>query len=240
MVYNHHMIKLILVDFDDTLYLSEEACFHLENKIAARLGFSPMSRKSHLANWGQPLNKVISQRIPGIDTDAFMKLFPVVSHEEALKGNFDNIPNKNIETIKKLKAEGYLFVILTPREGREIGHLISTGASVMNTIDGLFYQERYQYKKPDPRIFLLPESVFKVGFNEMVYVSNTLSDVKLCNEAGVHFIASVENKLRKPEDFKSLGAKWIINKFTDLPKQIALLNNALEKEVKLPSHKPII
>ena len=234
------MIKLILVDFDDTLYLSEAACFRLENKIAAKLGFPPMSRKSHLENWGQPLNKVISKRIPGIDTDAFMKLFPVVSHEEALKGNFDNIPEKNIETIKKLKAEGYLVVILTPREGREIGHLISTGAPVMNFIDGLFYQERYRYKKPDPRIFLLPESVFKVGFNEMVYVSNTLSDVTLCDKAGVHFIASVENKMRKPEDFKALGARWIISKFTDLPKQIDTLNKEMEKEAKQPHRKPII
>ncbi len=37
------MIKLILVDFDDTLCLSEKACFHVENEIAAELGFSPMT-----------------------------------------------------------------------------------------------------------------------------------------------------------------------------------------------------
>jgi len=234
------MIKLILVDFDDTLYLSEEACFHLENKIAARLGFSPMTRKAHLANWGQPLKKVISERIPGIDTDAFMKLFPIVSHEEALKGTFDNIPEKNVDVIKQLKAKGYIVVIFTPREGKEIAHLISTNAPVMNIIDGLFYQERYRYQKPDPRVFLLPESVFKIPFNEMVYVSNTLSDVQLCNKAGVHFIASVENKLKKPDDFKKVGAKWILKKFTDLPNVVDELNEALTKEIQQPHHKPVI
>jgi phosphoglycolate phosphatase-like HAD superfamily hydrolase len=223
------MIKLILVDFDDTLCLSEEACFRLENEIAAKLGFSPMTREIHQANWGKPLKDAIVERVPGIDASAFMNLFAEVSKKHIQEGTFDSIPDTNIAVLEELRKKGYKVVIQTSRQHCEVEHLISNTSSLMTVVDGFFYQERSQYKKPDPRVFILPSTSFSAPFSEMVYVGDAFMDVQWCRAAGVHFIASIESGLRTKEDFEKLGAKWFIQKFTELPKKIEELNQDLSE-----------
>lgn len=218
------MIKLVLVDFDDTLCLSEEACFRVENEIAAKLGFPPMTRESHQSNWGKPLKEAVVERIPGIDADAFMDLFPSTTQKHILAGTFDNVSKENLDVLRTLKKKGYKVVILSSRQRCEVEYLISDKSPVMPIIDGFFYQERYKYKKPDPRVFLLPEAVFSLDFSEMVYVGDAFTDVQWCRAAGVHFIASIESGLRKQEDFEKLGVKWFIRKFNELPERIEEIN----------------
>ncbi len=224
------MIKLVLVDFDDTLCLSEEACFNLENEIAEKLGFSPMTRASHQANWGKPLKDAIVERIPGIDGEKFMGLFAEVSKKHIEEGTFDHISEENIEVLRHLRQKGYKVVIQTSRQHCEVEYLLSNRSPLTPVIDGFFYQERSQYKKPDPRVFILPSTSFHVGFQEMVYVGDAFTDVQWCKAAGIHFIASLESGLRTQEDFEKLGATMFIHKFTELPERIEELNTTLAKE----------
>jgi phosphoglycolate phosphatase len=224
------MIELILVDFDDTLCLSEEACFHLENEIAAKLNFPPMIRAVHQSNWGKPLKDAIVERIPGIDPDAFMNLFSEVSRKHVLEGTFDRVSDENLDVLRTLKNKGYKVVIQTSRQHCEVEYLISGESKLMPCIDGFFYQERSKYKKPDPRVFLLPSGMFEIPFSNMVYVGDAFTDVQWCRAAGVHFIASIESGLRTKEDFEKLGAKWFIKKFNELPDRIEELNNNINKE----------
>jgi phosphoglycolate phosphatase len=224
------MIKLILVDFDDTLCLSEEACFHLENEIAARLNFPPMTRALHQSNWGKPLREAIIERIPGIDSSAFMDLFNEVSRKHVLEGTFDRVSEENLDVLRLLKKQGYKVVIQTSRQHCEVEYLISDQSPLMPVIDGFFYQERSKYKKPDPRVFLLPSETFDIPFAEMVYVGDAFTDVQWCRAAGVHFIASIESGLRTKEDFEKLGAKWFIRKFSELPERIEQVNQNITQE----------
>lgn len=46
------MIKAVIFDFDDTICLTEELCFHLENRIAQEMGYKPMTHEAHKKNWG--------------------------------------------------------------------------------------------------------------------------------------------------------------------------------------------
>jgi len=234
------MIKLILVDFDDTLCLSEEACFHLENEIAAKLGFSPMSREIHQANWGKPLKEAIVERIPGINSDAFMGLFAEVSKKHVAEGTFDHISNENLEVLRELRKRGYKVVIQTSRQHCEVEYLISATSPLTPVIDGFFYQERSQYRKPDPRVFILPSTSFGVSFQEMVYVGDAFMDVQWCKAAGIHFIASLESGLRTKEDFKKLGATLFIHSFKELPERIEELNSKLSKEPKGFTSKAVL
>jgi phosphoglycolate phosphatase len=224
------MIKLILVDFDDTLCLSEQACFSLENEIAARLKFPPMTRTSHQANWGKPLKDAIIERIPGIDPDAFMNLFGEVSKKHVMEGKFDHVSDENLNILRALRQKGYKVVIQTSRQHCEVEYLISDQSPLMPVVDGFFYQERSVYKKPDPRVFLLPSQMFDIPFSEMVYVGDAFTDVQWCRAAGVHFIASIESGLRTREDFVKLGATWFIQKFDELPDRIEELNNNICKD----------
>ncbi|MFZ2025047.1 MAG: HAD family hydrolase [Microgenomates group bacterium] len=234
------MIKLILVDFDDTLCLSEEACFHLENEIAEKLGFTPMSRTVHQANWGKPLKDAIVERIPGIDGEKFMGLFAEVSRKYVDQGTFDHISEENLGVLRQLRENGYKVVIQTSRQHCEVEYLVSDRSPLAPVIDGFFYQERSQYKKPDPRVFLLPSTSFHVSFQEMVYVGDAFTDVQWCKAAGIHFIASLESGLRTKEDFEKLGATMFIHKFAELPERIEELDTTLAKEPQAFTSKAIL
>lgn len=224
------MIKLILVDFDDTLCLSEESCFHLENEIAGKLGFPPMTRAAHQADWGQPLRTAITKRIPGIDAEKFMALFPEVSKKRREEGTFDQISDKNLAVLRDLRAKGYKVVIQTPRQQCEVKHLLFEGSPLMSTIDGFFYQERTNCWAPDPHALLLPVRLFNATPQETVYVGESFLDVEWCKAAGIHFIASIESGRRSKEDFAKVGATMVINTFGELPKSIEELNAQLAKE----------
>jgi phosphoglycolate phosphatase len=234
------MIKLILVDFDDTLCLSEEACFQLENEIASMLHFPPMTRAVHQSNWGKPLKDAIVERIPGIDPDAFMNLFSTVSRKHVLEGTFDHVSEENLDVLRQLRKKGYKVVIQTSRQHCEVEYLISDESKLMPVIDGFFYQERSKYKKPDPRVFLLPSDMFDIPFSEMVYVGDAFTDVQWCRAAGVHFIASIESGLRTQEDFEKLGARWFIRRFSELPERIEELNKNITQEPKGFTSKSIL
>lgn len=65
------MIEAVVIDLDDTLCLTEAACFEMENEVLERMGRLPMPREVHLETWGRPLFEAISDRAPGIDVEAF-------------------------------------------------------------------------------------------------------------------------------------------------------------------------
>ncbi|HZJ18384.1 MAG TPA: hypothetical protein VFD45_02065 [Patescibacteria group bacterium] len=44
------MIELIILDFDDTLCLTEKSSYELENLIAQKIGFPPITRETHIKN----------------------------------------------------------------------------------------------------------------------------------------------------------------------------------------------
>jgi phosphoglycolate phosphatase len=224
------MIKLILVDFDDTLCLSEAACFGVENEIAQKMNFPPMTRAAHQSNWGKPLKDAIIERIPGINADKFMNMFSQVAQKHIQEGTFDHVSEENLNVLRNLRSKGYKVVIQTSRQHVEVEYLISDQSPLMPIIDGFFYQERSTYKKPDPRVFLLPSDTFDIPFSEMVYVGDAFTDVQWCKAAGVHFIASIESGLRTKADFEKLGAKWFIERFTDLPERIEELNKNIQAE----------
>ena len=48
------MIEALIIDVDDTLCLTEAACFDMENETLMAMGRAPMSREVHINTWGQP------------------------------------------------------------------------------------------------------------------------------------------------------------------------------------------
>src|SRR5690606_1006951 len=77
-------IKTVILDFDDTMYLSEEACFFLENEVLRRMGREPQTRDVHLATWGMQVEAAMHQRSPGIDIADFWKTMNM-THAEFVK-----------------------------------------------------------------------------------------------------------------------------------------------------------
>lgn len=118
------MFKLVVVDFDDTLCLTEKATFKLENYIASKMGFAPMKHKTHLQTWGMPVKEAIVKRFPGIDIDLFAKNFEKYFKEFIERGDIDVISDLNLKTLDRIRNRGIKTAILTSRTYIEIKHFL--------------------------------------------------------------------------------------------------------------------
>ncbi|KKP66421.1 MAG: hypothetical protein UR68_C0020G0037 [Candidatus Roizmanbacteria bacterium GW2011_GWA2_35_19] len=210
------MIKLVIIDIDDTLILTEEACFKMENHIAQKMGFSPMSRQSHLKNWGTHLKAAIVERIPGIDADEFMKNIDKIMPEFIKRKELDIISEINYETLDKIKKLGMKIAILTSRTIAEAKHLLHADHELNRRIEAFYHKENMPYLKPDPRVFDIPLNKFNVRPYEAVYIGDAPNDAKAAKGAGLHFIALMESGIRTKEDFKNLKVDFFASNFPEI------------------------
>lgn len=210
------MLKLVLLDFDDTLCLSEESCFHFENKIAQSMGFSPMSRTIHQITWGQNLKDAILERIPGIDNEEFMRRFEASVPQAIQDGLFDSVPERNLEVLDKLKQAEKKIAILTSRSLGEVEHLLHQKHPLHRRVDAFYHSDNVEHLKPDPRVFNNALYQFNVLPRECIYIGDSPSDAVAAKGADMHFIAVLESGLRTKEDFSQQEIDLYVDKFTDI------------------------
>lgn len=212
------MIKLVLLDFDDTLCLSEESCFHFENEVAKTMGFPPMSREVHKSTWGQHLHESIGERIPGIDGNEFMKRFEEQVPQAIAQGRFDSVPKENLEILEKIKEEGKKIAIITSRSLIEVKAIMDSSHPLSSRIDKFYHRDNLDHMKPDPRVFNKALYEFDVMPIESVYVGDTLKDGFAAKNAGMDFIAVLESGLVKKESFLNANilVDYFAEKFTDI------------------------
>lgn len=212
------MIKLVLLDFDDTLCLSEESCFHFENAVAKTMGFLPMNREIHKATWGQHLQESITERIPGIDSVEFMKRFAKQVPEAIAAGNFDNVPPQNLEILERIKKENKKIAIITSRSLIEVKAIMDSTHPLSGKIDKFYHRDNLDHMKPDPRVFNKALFEFDVMPIECVYVGDTLKDGFAAKNAGMDFIAVLESGLIPRYSFKNANIEvdYFAEKFTDI------------------------
>ncbi len=216
------MIKLAIIDFDDTLCMTEEACFHLENDAASKLGFPPMGRDVHKKSWGQPVEIAILERIPGIDPEKFMSKLTALMPKLIQEGKLDVITSQNLSALDALKKNGMHLALLTTRTFNEVKHLINRSHPLSTRIEAFYYKENSVFRKPDPRVFTEILEKFNIKPREAVYVGDNVSDAECAKSAGLFFIASLESGLKTKKDFGKID--YFIDKFSDLPKALDFLN----------------
>jgi phosphoglycolate phosphatase len=210
------MIKLVILDFDDTLCLTEEACFQSENKVAMEMGFAPMSREVHKSNWGKPLAAAIVERVPGVDIREFMERVEKVMEEYSKEGKQDPITKENLHALDTLRKAGKKIAILTSRSFPEVRHLLHEAHPLSNRVEAFYHKDNSEYVKPDPRVFTQSLSHFKVLPEETVYVGDSVSDAIAAKGAGLYFISVLESELSTKEDFKGQEVDFFAQKFTDI------------------------
>jgi phosphoglycolate phosphatase len=83
-----------------------------------------------------------------------------------------------------------------------------------------------QFHKPDPRAFsgLLNDTGFEP--EECVYVGDSLSDAQTANDAGLHFIASLESGLRQEQDFAKLVVDRYVHTFPEVVDAVISLDGS--------------
>lgn len=215
------MIKLVVVDFDDTLCMTEEATFHLENQIAVSMGFEPMTRETHLGNWGKNLEHAILERIPGIDSKEFMDNHEIVHREFAEHGKVDNVSDQNLQFLDDVLASGRKLAIVTSRSIKELQHLLEKNHPLNSRIEKFYHKDNSEYLKPDPRVFDKVLKDFDVSPSETIYLGDTIGDGVSAKGAGLHFIAVLESGIRNRDDFKSVPVDFFA---TTLPEALSYIS----------------
>ena len=217
-------IKFAIIDFDDTLSLTEAATFQMENDIAKVLGFPAMARKTHIDTWGMILEEALKIRFPGVDSGVFMKKLEEMMPEYIKSGKIDYIPDKNYITLQKILDKGLSIAILTSRTYVEIKHFLDVEHLLNKYMKYIHYKGSTKFHKPNPEVFNELCEIHKVSLDEIVYVGDSVSDAKCTKKAGVTFIACLESGLRKRADFAQFDVKYFIEDFSELDKVILRMN----------------
>ena len=220
------MIEAVIIDFDDTLCLTEEACFNLENETLQRMGREPMERSVHKSTWGQPLYDAIQARSPGVDADKFWELMPSVHEEFISNRQIDIVTEENIQTLDRLAKAGKKLMILTSRAELEMRHLLAPTHHLASRITDFYHKDNMTYHKPDPRAFEVIERDHGLAPSQCVYVGDSPSDAAAAKGAGLHFVANLESRLRSSDDFSEYPVDKFIERFTELYDAILSLEAA--------------
>lgn len=210
------MIKAVILDLDDTLTLTEKACFKLENDTLVAMGRPSMPRSIHLKTWGMPLFEAIAIRSPGISVRDFREHYKPLMEDAVKRGQLDIISEENLDTIDKLLELNLEVVILTSREKDELNHLLGPSHELNNRVSAFYYRNNMRYHKPDPRAFEHIEKEHGWLPKECVYVGDSVSDASAALGAGFKFIVSLESGLRTKQDFKGFAVDGFINVFPEL------------------------
>lgn len=209
------MIKLVIIDFDDTLCLTEEATFLIENETAKLLGFPPMTRDAHRKNWGKPLEQAITERIPGIDAAHFMEQVEVVHQQYVNEGKIDIVSQANLNFLDDLINSDKKLAILTSRSLQEVKHLLDKNHPLNSRLEKFYHKDNLEYLKPDPRVFDQVLRDFSLQANEAVYLGDSVGDASSAKNAGLHFIAVLESGLRTKDDFQSVPVDFFATTLTE-------------------------
>lgn len=220
------MIEAVVVDLDDTLCLTEAACFEMENEILTKMGRAPMSRSIHVSTWGRPLYDAILERSPGVDLDEFKKLYAPIINKYTQNGKLDAIPPENLIALDQLIALGKLVMILTSRTHDELRHLLEPDHLLAERVKAFYYRDNMQFHKPDPRAFDELLSDHNLSTTNAVYIGDNVSDAIAAKEAGLHFVASLEGRLRTRVDFAHLPVDAFIDTFPEVVEVVLELDRA--------------
>lgn len=220
------MIEAVVVDLDDTLCLTEAACFEMENEILVKMGREPMGRDIHVSTWGTPLYEAILQRSPGVDLDEFKKLYVPTINEYTQAGKLDAIPQENLQALDQLIALGKFVMVLTSRTHEELHHLLEPDHLLAERVKAFYYRDNMQFHKPDPKAFDELMSDHNLTAANAVYIGDSVSDAVAAKEAGLHFVASLESKLRTADDFGHLPVDAFINTFPEIVQVVQELDKA--------------
>ena len=216
-------LSAIIIDFDDTLCMTELACFDLENEALRRMGRPPQSREIHRQTWGPQLEVAMQTRSPGIDMAEFWRVLDIVRPEFISAGRFDQVSESSLETLDVLARGNYQLFILTSRMKSEAAHLLDPAHHLAGRITEIYHADNTGHIKPDPRVFDALLAKYHLPPTTCIYVGDSPSDGIAAKNANMHFIASFESGLRSRDEFKGILVDAAIDRFTDLPAAVQSL-----------------
>lgn len=210
------MIKAVILDLDDTLFMSFESAFIVVNMIIREMGSAPITRAALAEHWGAPVHQASKRWGMEADPAEFAEKF-IAHFPTAVKdGVFDVLTPENMTALKTLKKTDKLLFVVTSRVQGELSHLLDPRHELAGIINKFYYKDNMKFHKPDPMAFRHIEDEYSLSPQECVYVGDSLGDAAAATGAGLHFIASLESGLKTKEDFAEYAVDAFIHKFPEV------------------------
>lgn len=210
------MIKAVILDFDDTLCLTEEQGFENINRSLEKMGRPLVNRETFRKHWGKDYVTGIQKWSPGIDVETFKGVFHKVFEEGTTSNSVDIVPEQNLKALDTLIERNYKVIVLTSRTHPELKHVLQPDNTLMKRVEAFYYKDNTEFHKPDPRAFSHIEAVHGWSPRECVYVGDSIGDANAAKGAGLHFIASLESGIRTVSDFKDYNVDAYIYSFPEI------------------------
>jgi phosphoglycolate phosphatase-like HAD superfamily hydrolase len=199
-------IKAVLFDHDDTLVATKEAKWAHHKFVASKFYGKELSDDDILPHWGKPFPELVCL------------LYGTDNVEEALANNascHEDFPkvllSETIPTLEQIHSQGKLIGILTATSRFSFEHDLTLHKIPRELIDYTQTADDTPFHKPDPRVFgsaLKWLAKHHIAPNEVLYVGDSLHDMRAAQDAGLNFIG-VETGLVTAEQFSEHAVESI-------------------------------
>ncbi len=212
------MIKAVIFDLDDTLIETHPQVWKLHKYVAKNFYNVDLTEEKLRENWGKPLDRLMEQLYEFGDTvENMLAAILSVKHQFPLK-----VKDGSVNLIHELHDKGLKVGIVssTTRYFMD-GHLSNFNFPV-DKFFAIQTAEDTKIHKPDPDVFLpVFKKLFDAGIKkeEIVYVGDSMDDMRAAFGAGIGFIAITTGIFTK-EDFEKNGAKVIVSDIRDVLEKI--------------------
>ena len=208
--------KAVIFDFDDTLVKAHEVIWALHKAVAKKFYNIDLSDEVILKHWGKPFPILVSELYQNTDT-----LENMIAANRSLTNDFLKKELRgSAETVTKLLDNGIRVGILSATIKSHILDDFNRLNFPTDRLDIIQSAEDTLVHKPDPDVFLpLLKKLKEEGIEkeDIVYVGDSLDDLRAATGAGIDFIA-VNTGLYSSADFKKHGAKVVIKDITEIIK----------------------
>ena len=205
------MLKTIIFDFDGTIADTLDTMLSIYNKIGPIFGYKHLSAKERDRIRNEKLQKLFKEYNISITKIPFF-LFKAL--REFNKKIGDVKPKKNIiETIKKLKTNGFNLGILTSNSEKNVKIFLEK-----NNITEIFdfiHSEKNVFGKHKSLKHILSDR--KIKKNEVIYIGDETRDIEATKKVGIPIIAVCWG-FNKKEILAKQNPEYLADKPDDLIK----------------------
>lgn len=210
--------KAVIFDFDDTLVESRLQKWAQHKHVAKKFYNIDLSDDDIRKHWGKPLNILISDLYQSSDT--LEKMIEAIhsTRHDFMKKVYEGAPG----LLKDLISKGIKIGVVSATNKYYLIEDLSLGGFPHEDFFIMQGSDEVVFHKPDPKVFqnaLKNLENYGIKGKEILYVGDSIDDLKAAHGAGIDFIA-LTTGLYSKEDFEKAGAKVVLSDIRQLLKLI--------------------
>ena len=215
--------KLLLFDFDGTLFNTSKGIHRAVNIVAEKKGLEPFTFEMVQSLIGHGLDDLIKK----LDDEAAHKLGQLIEFREEFKEVYNGIALEESElypgAIDYLKSWDGALAIVSNKGEKILKYLVQETELSQFDWATVIGGDSLEQKKPHPLPLKTAMEAAGFGEQETLLVGDGVPDVQGANAAKIPFIAARYGYAPESELIQN-GCRFFIDSFSDLPEQIQLVD----------------